>query len=222
MDFPINAKAEGRILIPWEHQHYPNMTQQDSSKGIESMMGPNFTPDWKGDSNVWEQFRRTCPPASQARRLFHSMRPQLRQGQQPVNLFEQAGLVAGPDDDFRFSATVDDHFDFCQHPHAHLHQGHFFSDWRTIPVLYPIFSPAKGEGYGDILIPSHYYYSSTQRYTYGWDPATQTIKEVDDNEQPWTQKSDKIFWRGATTGGGSSPPGFLASYQRHRYVTELV
>ena len=31
MDFPINSKAEGRVLVPWEHREYPNMTQQDSS-----------------------------------------------------------------------------------------------------------------------------------------------------------------------------------------------
>jgi hypothetical protein len=31
MDFPINAKAEGRVLVPWEHRKYPNMTRQDSS-----------------------------------------------------------------------------------------------------------------------------------------------------------------------------------------------
>ena len=31
MDFPINAKAEGRILVPWEHKMYPNMSKQDSS-----------------------------------------------------------------------------------------------------------------------------------------------------------------------------------------------
>lgn len=31
MDFPINGKAEGRILIPWEHREYPELTVQDSS-----------------------------------------------------------------------------------------------------------------------------------------------------------------------------------------------
>lgn len=44
------------------------------------------------------------------------------------------------------------------------------------------------------------------------------IKDVDDMETPWEEKSDDIFWRGATTGGGSSPPGFLAQYQRHRLI----
>lgn len=79
-----------------------------------------------------------------------------------------------------------------------------------------MFSPAKGAGYSDILIPSHYYFSSTKRYTYGWDPVNQVIKDEDDMETAWEDKSDDIFWRGATTGGGSTPAGFLAQYQRHR------
>ncbi|KAG8783991.1 capsule-associated protein CAP1 [Serendipita sp. 398] len=218
MDFPINSKAEGRVLVPWEHMSYPNMTEQDSSKGIEHMLGGQFVPDWKGNSSVWEAFRRTCPPSSQARRLFHSMRAPLKEGQRPVDLFEKAGLVSGPDEDFEFAPSVDDQYNFCRHPHAHMQQGHFFSDWRTIPVLYPVFSPAKTPGYSDILIPSHYYYSSTKKYTYGWDPVSMTVKDVDDGEIPWNNKTSKIFWRGATTGGGSSPPGYLASYQRHRFV----
>lgn len=31
MDFPINGKAEGRILIPWEHKEYPELSVQDTS-----------------------------------------------------------------------------------------------------------------------------------------------------------------------------------------------
>jgi len=37
-------------------------------------------------------------------------------------------------------------------------------------------------------------------------------------ETPWERKTDKIFWRGATTGGGSSPPGFAPQYHRQRFV----
>lgn len=36
MDFPINAKAEGRILVPWEHTMYPNTSKQDSSGAVYS------------------------------------------------------------------------------------------------------------------------------------------------------------------------------------------
>ncbi|WWC85878.1 uncharacterized protein L201_000745 [Kwoniella dendrophila CBS 6074] len=220
MDFPINEKAEGRILVPWEENLFSNLTA-DSSKGIEHVLGGKFIPDWRGDGNVWEAYRRTCEPSSQARRLFGSLRSNLKEGQAPISRLANAGITSDSisfSEDFKFPKNVDDSFDFCSHPWAHYNQGHFFSDWRTIHALYPMFSPAKGVGYSDILIPSHYYFSSTKRYTYGWDPVNMVIKDVDDMETPWEEKSDDIFWRGATTGGGSSPPGFLAQYQRHRFI----
>lgn len=180
------------------------------------MMGGKFTADWQGDSNVWEAYRLTCPATSQARRLFTSLRAQLREGQVPKNFLEAARPSSGVGADFKFARDVDSDFDFCENPSARYQQGHFFSDWRTIHVLYPVFSPAKGKGFSDIIIPSHYYYGATAMYTYAFDPVTSTTKEVDDFEQPWDKKTNKIFWRGATTGGGSSPPGHFASYQRHR------
>jgi len=44
------------------------------------------------------------------------------------------------------------------------------------------------------------------------------VKQLDGMEIPWEKKDDKIFFRGATTGGGSSPRGFSPHYQRHRFV----
>jgi len=113
---------------------------------------------------------------------------------------------------------VDNHADFCQKPWDRPKHGHFFSDWRTIPELYPVFSPGKAPGFSDIRIPSHYYYYSTPRYTYGYDAVNFVTSDFDENEQPWTVKRNKIFWRGATTGGGAHPRGYIASYQRHRLV----
>jgi hypothetical protein len=95
-------------------------------------------------------------------------------------------------------------------------QGHFFSDFRTIPAVYPVFSPAKAKGFLDIRIPSHYYYGSTARYTYGWDPINEELTDVDKMEVPWEDKMNKVYWRGASTGGGNNPPGFSEQYQRHR------
>ena len=117
-----------------------------------------------------------------------------------------------------FATTVDDEFDFCQNPWARYMQGHFYSDWRTLSVLYPVFSPSKAKGFADIRIPSHYYHRGSEKYTYAWDYVTHGVKEVDDMEVAWDKKSDKVFWRGATTGGGSTPPGFTPNYQRHRYL----
>jgi hypothetical protein len=224
MDVPVNAKAEGRILVPWEHQQYPNLTSSATEVGVEEMLNGKFIPDWHGDGNVWEAFRRTCPPDSQARKLFSSLRGDVRPGQQPLNHFkdlplaseEFTGGTVKEETDFEFARGTDGTFDFCANPWARYNQGHFFSDWRTIPVQYPIFSPAKAAGFGDILIPSHYYHASTPRYTYGWDPVHMIVKDRADGETPWENKTNLVFWRGATTGGGSSPPGFFKTYQRHR------
>ena len=159
MDFPINEKAEGRILVPWEEKLFSNLTADSSGmrrsskradhlEGIEKGLGGEFIPDWRCDGNMWEAYRRTCDPSSQARRLFGSLRAQLKEGQAPISRLANAGVsTGGVDEDFKFPDNVDDTFDFCDHPWAHYNQGHFFSDWRTIHALYPMFSHAKGSGY---------------------------------------------------------------------------
>ncbi|KAF7375354.1 CAP10 domain-containing protein [Mycena sanguinolenta] len=35
---------------------------------------------------------------------------------------------------------------------------------------------------------------------------------------PWEEKRDVVWWPGASTGGGSSPPGFGRGCQRHRFL----
>ena len=187
------------------------------SGGIDAVLGSGFTADWRGDGNVWESWRRTCPPNSKARKLFSSVRPSAK-SQRVLNLLSsvKGEPAESLNDNLTFARTVDDKFDFCENPAQHYQQGHFFSDWRTISVLYPVFSPAKAQGYADIRIPSHYYHQATQSYAYGWDRVNLKGKETDDMEIEWENKKDKIFWRGATTGGGNSPSGFAAQYQRHR------
>jgi len=205
MDFPVNAMAEGRILIPWEQRIRPNETGDSLAEELSG----RYAPDWQGEGNVWEAYRRTCTPGASARRLFSSFRAFSAQ---------QTSQLVAHNEEFVFVRDVSGNYSFCQNPWAHYNQGHFFSDWRTIPALFPVFSPARAPGYSDIRIPSHYYYGHTRRYTYGYDAVTLQLKEVDHMETPWELKSDKIFWRGASTGGGSSPPGFAAQYQRHRFV----
>lgn len=213
MHFAINSKAEGRILVPWEHRQFPNMTLQDSSGGITSMVGADFTSDWRGEGSVWAAYRRTCPPDTGARSLYSSYR---NPNAGKSRVFFGSGPTPG--DDFTFVPSVEDSIDYCSNPWAHYTQGLFFSDWRTIPVLYPVLSPAKASGFLDIRIPSHYYVGQHPKYTYGFNPDGDEPREVDKMEVPWDQKLDVIFWRGADTGGGSTPPGFASHYQRHRFL----
>jgi hypothetical protein len=234
MDFAINGRAEGRVLVPWEHRQYPNTTVQDSSRrlyllfeamsvginsyigGLEYVIGGRFTPGWDGEGSVWDAWRRTCHPSSAARRLFSGMRSSFLTPQAPLT--PDLAPESDGNGDFIFARDTSAHLDFCDKPHARFMQGLFFSDFRTIPAVYPVFSPAKARGFLDIRIPSHYYYGSTPRYTYGWDSINIESRTIDPMEVPWHEKKDKIFWRGASIGGGNHPPGFSDHYQRHRYV----
>ncbi|KAF8531114.1 hypothetical protein JB92DRAFT_2853554 [Gautieria morchelliformis] len=235
MDFPINALAESRVLVPWEQIQYSNLSDS------EDLHLQTFTPSWADAdgvvrSNVWDAFRRTCPPRSMARKLFGSVRGgnQGSHGQRPLSYLrakaspardgtttadQHSQLEGGEDNAPRFITTPS--FDFCTRPATHVQHGHFFSDWRTISTLVPVFSPAKAPGYSDLLIPSHYYYVPSAKYTYGYARDKNDVAMVmdeDKGEVAWEEKRDDVFWRGASTGGGNTPGGFLRGYQRHRFV----
>jgi hypothetical protein len=141
-------------------------------------------PDWRGSSSVWEAFRHTCTPGSEARKLFRALQGHgsaqsafnRATGQAVITTTtdsadsswssqetEEVDPYQGADSDFSFVEDVQARFDYCAKPAAHVQSGHFFSDWRTIPALYPVLSPAKAPGFSDLIIPSHYYYASTKR-----------------------------------------------------------
>ena len=145
----------------------------------------HLIPDWRGTSSVWEAFRQTCKPGTEARKLFRSLQGHgsaqsafsravgqavVTTTDAPSSLSSGASVdedeqdpYQGADSDFSFVEDTQIDYDYCAHPAAHIQSGHFFSDWRTIPALYPVLSPAKAPGYSDLIIPSHYYYSSTKR-----------------------------------------------------------
>jgi hypothetical protein len=200
MIMPINSRGEGRVLVPWDHQENP--AAHSSSPPEQELLA-----DWRGDGNVWESFRRTCDPASPSRKLYSSLRPSTLSTNSTPSLKSTLQFSTGD-----ISAS------FCQNPWAHYTQGHFFSDFRTISGLYPIFSAARAPGFSDIRIPSHYYYWPTFRHTYGFDPVNLVVKEHDDTETPWELKTNKIYWRGPTTGGGGNPPGHAHQFHRHRFA----
>ncbi|KAJ3847534.1 hypothetical protein EV368DRAFT_51014 [Lentinula lateritia] len=218
IDFPVNAKAEGRVIVPWDRWEVADTAPHDIKDTLHPLA--TFHPDWRGAGNVWDKWRRTCPPNSTARKSYSSLRSALIDSM-PLSHTAASKEFDDSSASSSFSFAPSNSFDsvsFCDQPHLHYTQGHFFSDWRTLDDLYPVLSPARAKGFGDIKIPSHYYYGSTQAYTYGWDKATQKVEPVDRGEVAWVSKQNKIFWRGATTGGGNSPAGFAALYQRHRAV----
>ncbi|KAJ6598165.1 hypothetical protein DFH09DRAFT_1243772 [Mycena vulgaris] len=228
MDFPVNSRSDGRVVVPWEHRLYPNITQPGVFCLLlnEILNLTTFRADWAGAGSVWEAWRRSCDPQSPARRLFSSLgagwvragRDRLLERWHLNNGGAATSTSSSVGGEFAFAETTNSGIDFCAAPGARYEQGHFFSDWRVLPALVPVFSPARAPGFLDIRIPSHYYYGGTRRYTYAWDPINLEQRAVDSMEVPWEDKRDAVWWRGASTGGGGSPPGFGSGYQRHRFL----
>ncbi|OJA14308.1 hypothetical protein AZE42_01569 [Rhizopogon vesiculosus] len=225
MYFAVNANAEGRVVVPWEHRHYPNMTVQDSSGGIATVVGPDFTtPDWQGQGSVWDAYRRTCPPDSEARRLYMSFR---NPDAQSTKVFFGSGQPLG--DDFTFVPTVEDSIDYCSKPWTHYTQGHFFSDWRTIPALLPVLSPGKATGFSDIRIPSHYYLGQSNRFlrmTHEGAAGNRTIIHADPLNSgnfiatavPAGKLNSDIMDTAFTASTGAYPGGEDALRKSHRFA----
>lgn len=214
MDMPINSRIEPRVLVPWETLH-------NGTEIYGSMRGNPRDPDWHGEGSVWDAFRLACPPGSRVRALYKSLRATHTGA--PARILRRAAAALGGAWVSAGAAFVRapaaSTTDFCATPAARTEHGHFFSDWRTLARLYPVFSPATAAGYSDIRVPSHYYYWTDRRHTYGFDAVNLVVDEVDPREVPWERKDTHIFWRGPTTGGGASPAGYAARYQRHRFVT---
>ncbi|KAJ7487079.1 hypothetical protein FB451DRAFT_1006909, partial [Mycena latifolia] len=230
MDFPINAKAEGRV-IPWEHRPYPNLTQTGGCIDFSPLLNlTTFSPDWAGSGSVWEAWRRTCSSQSPARRLFSSLGAgwlgagrDLLLERWYANKGGAAATSTSVGGEFEFLQETNVGVDFCAAPGAHYEQGHFFSDWCVIPALVPVFSPARARGFLDIRIHGHYYYGGTRRrYTYAWDPINLEQRAVDAMELAWEARRDAVWWCSASTGGERSPPGFGSGYQRHRCAVSFA
>ena len=133
----------------------PNLAVQQSTLGVQAMLGGPFKPNWCTNGNIWEAWQWRCHPESTACGLFSSKRDVFTG--KLSNYLKSYSTTAA--DDFTFaSKTVTADIDFCNALYMLYLQGHFYSDWQSIMALYPVFSPARAKGFLDILIPSHYYY----------------------------------------------------------------
>ncbi|KAI5480628.1 Rho guanyl-nucleotide exchange factor [Pseudohyphozyma bogoriensis] len=239
MDIAINEKPEGRVLprrqkvvlmedygLEGVEEKAPNMTDPFVRPSLDG-----FTAEWSRDGTVWDTFRRSCPTDSAARRLVESVRS-AEAGVGAASLHPQgratnkndasqtrrkvSGLPYPPARELTFNSDVDAAWDLCASPSMHSLHSAYFSDQRAIEHLYPVFSPSKPAGYGDILIPSHHYWSPSSEFTYEWEMKRGRTKEPTDLD--WSLKKPSVYWRGKVTRGADTPPGRANSFQKQRLV----
>jgi hypothetical protein len=112
--------------------------------------------------------------------------------------------------DYGISFVQDWHYakDVCSHPEFELMHG-FFSSPETCLLTdapIPVLSQAAPTSFGDIMYPSPWYTEKVDQGNY-----------KDNEDPPWEQKADKLYWAGSTTGSHSWNSSWKYAH-RQRFV----
>jgi len=127
------------------------------------------------------------------------------------------GASLPPIRELTFAPAANTFAEICSSPSLHSFHSAFFTNTRSIPYLYPLFSPSKPAGFADLLIPSHHYWSPSSEFTYDWELKKGRTKVTADI--PWSEKDNTIFWRGKVTKGAETPIGHAPHFQKQRLVS---
>lgn len=188
MTITVNERPDGRVLAmdrkTFFHTYVP----------AHFIAHPNYPLEedlyWYEDETTWDYYTPACGPA-----------PRHIEGlSTPSELFSTELTD-------RILKKSSDHFiDFCHDRLEHELDGNFFTKYRPLRSLVPLFSPGKITGFKDILIPSALSWKESDYYRYS--PLHDTT---------WNNKTDKIYWRGASSGGRYLPAHY-DNYHRQRLV----
>jgi hypothetical protein len=144
---------------------------------------------------TWTHSRMSCSPDSPARALEDGT-PQ-----------DDYSTYAVGELGFVYNQTA--FSDICQSPSFSETYGFFDrpNAFNIVHDLFPIFSQSKISSFNDILYPSPWYWYGKVPYNENSDIA-------------WSEKADKIYWRGSTTGGFSRDGGWRRQH-RQRVVQKI-
>ena len=137
---------------------------------------------------TWTHSRLSCPPQSPSRAFDESM---------PDNTaaytFSDLHLVRNKTafSDICNSPSFRETFGFFDRPNA----------FDIVQDLFPIFSQSKVSSFQDILYPSPWYWANKVPYKSSKD-------------YKWTDKKNKLWWRGSTTGGFSRDGGWRRQHRQ--------
>ncbi|KAE8351797.1 putative capsule-associated protein CAP1 [Aspergillus coremiiformis] len=211
MDLVFNTHDEPRVIVPSEdlqrlvdiakNHAIPRAFQKQSPVDKWSQKPVDLN---KGDridevrttrfnrfahQPTWTSSRASCPQDSPARSLDED---------KPDNLDAYAQGDLG----FIYNTTA--FSDICNAPSLRYRYGFFDrpNAFDVVHDLFPVFSQSKISSFQDILYPSPWYWSDKVPYE-------------EDKDRSWAAKSDKLYWRGSTTGGFSRAGGWR---RQHRQI----
>ncbi|KAF2642386.1 hypothetical protein P280DRAFT_516172 [Massarina eburnea CBS 473.64] len=234
LNIPINVNDESAMLVPWEKVDTTlqlarpilaspkDVISNFSSIDDAESMGAAFDPEWKdgrerhtsakwyGPRPFWSLVSPACSPDSPARleplmqdiwhREGHTEAEHEAVALLPLGF--PKGSLKGYADDWTGAVDV------CQRPKLQGLHGAFVApeSMSVTQKLFPLFSATKIGMSNEILIPSPSDWNTS--YT---TPTTSLS---------WSEKEDKLYWRGPAS-GGKNAPGNWQRFHRHRFVAML-
>jgi len=218
LDIPINEMDESRVVVPWETIN-ENMAVASRAQRVVSASDAvttyarttldrdtdtaPFDFAFSSEGPYWELAVVGCPPNSPARsdytpRYDYSIPPVLPT-LQPRNSYQ--GFVQN------WTLTKSP----CDNPSLQALHGTFVEPLTTSnsKKLFPMFGGSKLPMNNEILLPPAMYWTTDPFYSGGQG-----------HGKAWTQKYDKLIWRGAASGGRNRKENWTR-FQRHRFVAMM-
>lgn len=212
MDLAFNIHDEPRVIVP--HDDLARLVKKAKTENMPASNGNkkptnDFTrtaPELSqkmlfeevkhsrfnafGRQATWTHSRVSCPPDSPARILEEDER---------YDDLHQYGIS---ELGFVYNSTA--MADICLSPSLSSTYGFFDrpNTYRVVHDLFPIFSQSKISSYHDLVYPSPWYWFEKVKYKH-------------EEDMPWEQKQDALYWRGSTTGGFSRDGGWRRQHRQH-------
>ncbi|KAJ6119502.1 hypothetical protein N7523_003782 [Penicillium sp. IBT 18751x] len=216
MDLVFNTHDEPRVVIPGDDLQ--RLVQIATDKAIPAAFNRQIptnvwsprAPDLnKGDridevrttrfnrfahQPTWTNSRQSCPVDSPARSLSDDPQDNVDQ-----YAYGELGFI--------YNTTA--FSDICNTPSLRYTYGFFDrpNAFDVVHDLFPVFSQSKVSSFQDILYPSPWYWVDKVPYDHRKD-------------YPWEAKSNRMYWRGSTTGGFSRAGGWRRQH-RQQFVDNV-
>lgn len=165
-------------------------------------MNPSKSKSNNSTEPFWKLAVRGCPPDSLARKAVQmtdfSLTPDISLK------YAQPYMHKGYVSNFTLST------DFCNQPDIQALHGMMINPLSvsTTKTLLPMFGGSKLPTNNEILLPAPMYWNNEERFSGG-----------NDHGPEWSNKEDKVIWRGVATGGLNTPTNWRG-FQRHRFVAQ--
>ncbi|KAK4186890.1 hypothetical protein QBC35DRAFT_515881 [Podospora australis] len=217
MDLAFNTHDESRVIVPHEDLarliktaldvNMPAANAEPSPRNsfTERPKGLNYDHRWDetkvtrfnvfAHQPVWTHSRMSCPPDTPARILEESEQFDDRAKYSLGELGFVTNWTALSD--VCLSPSLGHTYGFFDRPNA----------YSIVTDLFPIFSQSKTSTYNDIIYPSPWYWADKVPYN-------------EENDPKWGEKTDRLYWRGSTTGGFSRHGGWRRQH-RQRFVKKI-